>query len=53
MRAAIQMFLPKEPKYKSKLDGKLKMSIVNKHLARIKKIQAKMTPPEKVLKEIE
>jgi len=53
LKAALKLFLPKERKYECKFEDKLKISTLNGHLTRIREVQARMTPPEKVLKEIE
>ena len=53
MKAASKMFLPREVKYESKPDAKLQMSTINLHLTRLRAIQERLTPPAKIIQEIE
>ena len=52
MKAALKMFLPKEGKYQGKREDKLKMSTINLHISRIREVQARLTPPEKIIQEV-
>lgn len=52
MKAALKMFLPKERKCQGKPEDKLKMSTINFHISRIREVQARLTPPEKIVQEV-